>query len=146
MLSRRYEKAQLKDFAQKITLKNFKNHPICLIGDLGAGKTTLVKMFLKVLGYKKTVNSPTFNIVKVYNFSKGKKHLDKIYHLDCYRLNHEQELLALGFQEWLADPKALVIIEWADKIQKILPKPRFEIKIKHYDLQTRLINLELIKS
>lgn len=93
---------------------------ITLSGDLGAGKTTFTKSLGKGLGVKKTINSPTFTILKIY---QGKM---PIYHIDAYRL--EGITQDLGFEEYFEDD-GLCIIEWPHFIQNQLPKERLEISI-----------------
>lgn len=93
---------------------------ITLSGDLGAGKTTFTKALGKGLGVKKTINSPTFTILKIY---KGNMPL---YHIDAYRLEGiEQDL---GFEEYFEDD-GLCVVEWPHFIEKQLPKERLEITI-----------------
>lgn len=97
-----------------------------LCGDLGAGKTRLVQGLAQGLGIKSRVTSPTFNILKVY---KASKKIRSFYHIDAYRLRSEKDLIALGAQEFFSLPDAVIAIEWADKITKILPKDAKVIKI-----------------
>ena len=93
---------------------------ITLSGDLGAGKTTFTKSLGKGLGVKKTINSPTFTILKIY---QGKM---PVYHIDAYRL--EGITQDLGFEEYFEDD-GLCIIEWPHFIQDQLPSERLEIAI-----------------
>lgn len=93
---------------------------ITLSGDLGAGKTTFTKSLGKHLGVQKTINSPTFTILKIY---QGKM---PIYHIDAYRL--EGVTQDLGFEEYFEDD-GLCIIEWPAFIKDHLPKERLEITI-----------------
>lgn len=94
---------------------------ITLNGDLGAGKTTLTKAIGKALGVTKTISSPTFTILKIYN---GKLPL---YHIDAYRLEGiEQDL---GFEEMMEDD-GVCVIEWGEFIQEILPTERLDITIR----------------
>jgi tRNA threonylcarbamoyladenosine biosynthesis protein TsaE len=99
---------------------------LALSGDLGAGKTTFVQGFLRGLGIKKKITSPTFVIVKSY---KVKSY--KVYHIDCYRIKKPKELFALGFQDILHSPFNIALIEWAEKIRRILPKNTIWLKFKH---------------
>jgi len=118
---------EVKNLATK-TAENFAGgNVVALIGNLGAGKTTFTQFLAKALGVKKTVNSPTFNIVKVYEI-KNKK-IKNFVHIDAYRLNSPTELLALGVKEHFDDKNSITVIEWADKVQNILPKNATVIKI-----------------
>lgn len=98
---------------------------IALIGELGSGKTTLVKGIAKGLGVKsyRYVNSPSFVIIKEY---KGKISL---YHFDIFRLNAAKDLDGLGYEGYFYGD-GICVIEWADKIKKLLPKKYIEVKIK----------------
>ena len=97
---------------------------VALIGDLGAGKTVLTKGIAKGLGVKDTryVNSPTFVIIKEY---KGKMPL---YHFDLYRLNKSSMYDEISFEEYFYDD-GVTVIEWADKIKKLLPKKHIEVRL-----------------
>jgi tRNA threonylcarbamoyladenosine biosynthesis protein TsaE len=89
-----------------------------LIGQLGAGKTTLVQYLAKELGVKQVVNSPTFVLLKEYPLT-GK--FKKIIHIDAYRLSSPQALTDIGLADYLIDSKNFIVIEWADKVKDILP-------------------------
>ena len=93
---------------------------ICLSGDLGAGKTTFTQGLLKGLKIKGPYTSPTFVIMKKYNH---------IYHIDAYRVGTE-DILSLGWNEMIADRENIVIIEWAERVKKIIPKNAIWIKFK----------------
>jgi tRNA threonylcarbamoyladenosine biosynthesis protein TsaE len=112
-----------------------------LIGDLGSGKTTLAKSLLKAFGVRDEVTSPTFIIFKKYPVG------DKNYlHMDCYRLDSLKDLEHLHFQEELADEQNICIIEWADKILKVLPKDRVEIHCQPgTDPNTRIFTIYFLK-
>lgn len=111
--------------------ENFSNHlagklepsdVITLEGDLGAGKTTFTKGLAKGLGITRTVNSPTFTIIKEYH---GRMPL---YHMDVYRLEHSDE--DLGFDEYF-EGDGVTVVEWAHLIEDQLPKDRLTIRIEH---------------
>ncbi len=92
-------------------------------GEMGAGKTTLIKAICKSLGVHSVMTSPTFSIVNEY---EGK---DVIYHFDCYRLKNEEEAYDIGVEEYL-DSGRLCLVEWPDKIASLLPRERFEISLE----------------
>jgi tRNA threonylcarbamoyladenosine biosynthesis protein TsaE len=99
---------------------------ISLTGDLGAGKTALVQGLAAALGVEKRVTSPTFTIVHQYD---GRF---PIIHLDIYRLQSFQEVIDLGFEEFLA-PEAIVAIEWGEAISPMLPRRYLEIEMRRLD-------------
>lgn len=107
---------------------------LALIGDLGGGKTTFTKALARVLGVKDNVQSPTFTIVREY---QGKKY--KLYHLDLYRLKDEKDAESIGFSEIISNPNAIIVIEWAERFKKILPKYTQFIEFDFVDENTRRI-------
>lgn len=124
------EKTQ--QIAEKLAQVVTENDIILLNGDLGAGKTTFSQYFGKALGVKRTINSPTFNIIKSY---KGRL---PFHHMDCYRLEDSDE--DLGFDEYFND-NGVTIIEWSEFIQEYLPKERLEIYIKYIDADKRVFEI-----
>ena len=108
--------------AQNFEAEKFDNMIICLIGELGSGKTVFTKGFAGALGIEENITSPTFNIIKEYK--SGEKDL---YHMDVYRL--EGDTSELGLEEYLKKD-GVVIIEWADMIASELPEERLEIRFK----------------
>ena len=105
-------------------------------GDLGSGKTTLIKTLLQRLNVQH-VNSPTFSIINNYYSSTN----GEIYHVDGYRIENEDEVENLGFQD-IIDEDCLCFIEWPEKFLNFLPKNYVEIKIKVLNTQ-RIITLSL---
>jgi tRNA threonylcarbamoyladenosine biosynthesis protein TsaE len=99
-----------------------------LRGDLGAGKTTLVKGIAAALGAaeEEDVTSPTFTLVHEY---KGRK--VRLFHLDLYRLETERELMTLGLEEMAEEPDALVLVEWGEKFPSVMERADGEILIEH---------------
>lgn len=93
---------------------------LALKGELGSGKTTFVQGLAKGLGVQSRVLSPTFLVIKEFELPHTNKTM--LYHIDCYRLESSQELLDLGFKSIVANPKNIVVIEWADRVKKILSK------------------------
>lgn len=101
---------------------------LALYGNLGAGKTKFLQGLAKGLKVKEVVNSPTFNILKLYSV-RGHKTIKHFCHIDAYRLANEKDLLALGIEEFLSDPETVVAIEWAEKIKNIWPKNTLRVEI-----------------
>ena len=106
---------------------------VALGGPLGAGKTQFVKGLAVGLGVPddEPVTSPTFVLVREY---VGRL---RLYHLDAYRLAGADELLALGLDEMLADPGAVVAVEWADRVADALPAAAWLVDLEHAGEQTR---------
>ncbi|MDR7856858.1 tRNA (adenosine(37)-N6)-threonylcarbamoyltransferase complex ATPase subunit type 1 TsaE [Tissierella sp.] len=108
---------------------------LCLNGDLGAGKTTLTKSIGLGLGVTDYITSPTFALINEYT---GR---NPIYHFDVYRLENVEDLYDLGFDEYFYS-KGVSIIEWAEKIERFLPKERIVLDIeKGKDIDARVINI-----
>ena len=113
---------------------------LCLQGDLGGGKTTLLQGFAKGLNIKEKILSPTFVILKHFKITKNKSSEFKdFYHIDCYRINKPEDILELDFKEIISNPKNIVAIEWPEKIKKILPKYTIIIKFDFLNKDRRKI-------
>ena len=104
---------------------------IALVGNLGAGKTTFTQGFMRGLGVRGKVTSPTFVIVKRYALRKPLPLLEgelegerfsHVYHADLYRINNAKHLASLEFKKILKDPANIVLVEWADRTRRIFPK------------------------
>lgn len=117
------------------------NHALifALQGNLGAGKTTFIKGFIRGLGYKKRITSPTFLIFK--RFDVKNKGFKNVYHVDAYRIKRGSELDVLGFKEVLSSSQNIVLVEWADKIKKVLPERTIWIKFDYgkYENERKII-------
>jgi tRNA threonylcarbamoyladenosine biosynthesis protein TsaE len=113
---------------------------IVLRGDLGAGKTTLVKGIAAALGAAEAedVTSPTFTLVHEY---RGRK--VRLFHLDLYRLETERELLTLGLDEMAEEPDVLVLVEWGEKFPSVVERADGEIAIEHAGGDERLFLVRL---
>lgn len=112
------------------------NTVICFFGDLGAGKTTLIKGIASgvcdcVLD---EISSPTFVYLNVYGNQK------KVYHFDLYRLRDAEEFYAMGFDEYF-EAGGVACIEWSERLGTQLPPHRFEIYLKHLDEKAREITI-----
>lgn len=100
-----------------------------LTGDLGAGKTTFTQGFLKQLGVKRRVISPTFVLIR--NYKLQLTNYSSALHIDCYRLHKPGELLALGLKDILNNSGHIVLIEWPELIEELLPAKILRITIEH---------------
>jgi len=128
---------------------------IALEGDLGCGKTTFTQGFLKGLMIKGPYTSPTFVVMKQYHKAHNKKQKTKnkgmlhvpcsmfqnIYHIDAYRVN-SKDILSLGWQEITGNKKNVIIIEWADRIKKIIPADALWIKFEWIGEKERKISIK----
>jgi tRNA threonylcarbamoyladenosine biosynthesis protein TsaE len=103
---------------------------VALFGDLGSGKTTFIKGFAAGFGVEEDISSPTFVIQK--DFPLTLKNFKHFFHIDSYRLNNPEELLELGFDDIIKNAENVVTIEWADKVEGILP--RNILKIDFFNL------------
>ncbi len=101
---------------------------IGLIGELGTGKTVLVRSLAKALGIKKSITSPSFVLLKLYKIKNSK--IKNLVHVDAYRLKNEKDLIEIGILDWLNKKDTVVVIEWAEKVKKILPKKAIKVIIK----------------
>ena len=120
--------------------KNFAKespHIIELIGDVGAGKTTFVRGLAEGLGIKKPVTSPSFTISKSYALPNDKGNL---IHYDFYRLS-DPGLMTEDLEENLDNPDNIIIIEWGESVENLLPKNHAIIRIDYNDDGTRTINV-----
>lgn len=123
-------------FARKLGEQLKGGEVIELIGDVGAGKTTFVRGLAKGLGSKDHVSSPTFTVYKVYN---GRMPL---YHYDFYRLGDDL-VIRNELAELTTNKQAVIVLEWADKVQAVLPREHIKITIKTIDENTRQFDVAL---
>jgi tRNA threonylcarbamoyladenosine biosynthesis protein TsaE len=111
---------------------------ILLRGDLGAGKTTLVKGIVSSLGAAEAddVSSPTFTLVHEYQARKV-----TVYHLDLYRLENDSQLEALGISEMLDRPEALLLVEWGERFPSLMARADAEIAMEMGENETERLLL-----
>ena len=124
---------------------------VWLAGDLGAGKTTLTRYWLQALGHTSSVKSPTYTLVEPYSIEQKDGLIKPVYHADLYRLQDPEELSFIGFDEYLDEPNALVIIEWASRADSYLPPPTLFIDMTQADRddndkEARQVELRLSKA
>lgn len=93
---------------------------LALTGPIGAGKTTFVKSLARAYEIKNTVVSPTFTLLQPYELPRVVNGITTLIHIDAYRLDDAAELLTIGVEDFFNDPSCLVIIEWAEKVEKVL--------------------------
>ncbi len=110
---------------------------VFLQGELGAGKTTLVRGLLRACGFTGSTKSPTYTLVEPYAFDQR-----SIYHFDLYRLADPEELEYIGVEDYLAEKNAVFLIEWPDKGKGWLPEPHIRIELS-YDKDQRQALIEL---
>ncbi|OGY25099.1 MAG: tRNA (adenosine(37)-N6)-threonylcarbamoyltransferase complex ATPase subunit type 1 TsaE [Candidatus Woykebacteria bacterium RBG_16_39_9b] len=125
-----------KKIAREFSKKLNPGSILAFYGNLGAGKTTFIQGLAEGLGYKGRVFSPTFIFVRPYKISEQKAEsgqhksaIKTLYHIDLYRIEKATDLKTIGIQEFLEDKEAISAIEWAEKIDKFLPKNAMKIMI-----------------
>ena len=127
---------ETKQLAEKLAsfLTEENNYPISihLSGDLGTGKTTLVKEVLNCLGIENFINSPTFTLIEPYEINDL-----KIFHIDLYRVEKITELSAIGLEEYLQEANSINFIEWPEKGSGFLKEPDISIMLVHQGETTR---------
>lgn len=119
---------------------------MALSGDLGSGKTTFVQGLAKELGVKGKITSPTFVLMKQYTVIQNAEFRMqnvslKLIHIDCYRMKSVEDALGIGITDYLGQPDSICVIEWPEKIKKILPKNTIWIKFKHINESSRRISI-----
>ena len=124
----------IHNFAKKIT-PLLKYKLVFLEGELGSGKTTLIKQFCKELGFKNQVTSPTFPLLNIY-----KNNEKNIYHADLYRLKNIDEINELGFYE-VMESNNWFFVEWPELLYGVIDFPYTKIKIKNVDDISRIVTL-----
>jgi len=138
------QRLSLKGAKRKSEAKPREALVLCMEGDLGAGKTTFTQGLLKGLKVKGPYTSPTFVVMKEYETSHKKQSpnkIQKIYHIDAYRID-EKGLLNLGWEEIVGDEKNIVIVEWSERVKKILPVRALKIKLEWVDENKRKISFK----
>lgn len=134
-MQQNYSLEELSGIAQGV-IKNAKYKILLLEGEMGVGKTTLIKELVKQLGSKDNVSSPTFSLVNEYHTTNE----EKIYHFDFYRIDEEEEALDMGVEEYFYSGE-WCLIEWPNKIKNLLPLKSVSVLITVNENQIRTIQL-----
>jgi tRNA threonylcarbamoyladenosine biosynthesis protein TsaE len=128
--------AGMEQVAQEL-LNQSRNKRIWLFyGEMGAGKTTLIKMIARQLGVKEVMSSPTFAIVNEYESGP-----EKIYHVDLYRLNSEREISDMGMEEYF-DSGGYCMVEWPEKLGRLTPASAMRVRLTRTDAGHRRIEYQ----
>jgi len=125
---------EMSRFAEKLSQVCPSRITIYLEGDLGTGKTTFVRCFLKALGFKERVKSPTFTLLETYQVANK-----TIYHFDLYRLKDPEELEYIGIRDF--DEEAICFVEWAEKGEAHLPLADLICKLAIVDQDARQLEI-----
>lgn len=125
---------ELESFAHDLSALLVEGDVVNLIGEMGAGKTTLTSLIAKELGIDDS-SSPTFALVNIYEGDK------KIYHLDLYRLDDPDDILDIDFEEYFYPTDAISFIEWSVNAKDYLPDDMIDINIEKIDENTRELTI-----
>lgn len=128
--------SEATDIARLILQSHAERRVFALHGDLGAGKTTLIKALCEALGVADATSSPSFAIVNEYRMADDRP----VYHFDLYRLRDSRELLDIGFEEYL-DSGAYCFIEWPELADELLPREVLHLTIEAADNGVRTIRM-----
>lgn len=129
---------ELEGAAKKIITFAQEERIFIFEGEMGAGKTTLIKVLAKNIGVTEVVTSPTFSIVNEYD-ANG----DTIYHFDFYRIKNLQEAYDIGYEEYFYSDK-ICFIEWPGKVESLLPEHYIKIEITAVNENDRLLSISKI--
>ena len=130
-----YSLDDIQSVAQQLLAQNPKK-VILLVGEMGAGKTTLIKALVAVLGVQNATSSPTFSLVNEYHTDTN----GPVYHFDVYRIKEETEAYDFGMDEYLYSGH-WCFVEWPEKIPTLIPQEHSTIKIKTLSATTRELEL-----
>lgn len=131
-----YSLQELPEIAKEV-IKNSKHKVLLFYGEMGVGKTTLIKEILKELDVIDNVSSPTFSLVNEYHTNND----EKIYHFDFYRIDDEEEALDMGIEEYFYSNN-WCLIEWPNKVENLVPLNSVTITITSNKNQLRTIELK----
>ncbi|MCH2193057.1 tRNA (adenosine(37)-N6)-threonylcarbamoyltransferase complex ATPase subunit type 1 TsaE [Kordia sp.] len=134
-MKKEYNLSQIDEIAKAI-LAESEHKIITFHGEMGVGKTTLIKVLAKQLGVNELTSSPTFSIVNEYHAPN-----DILYHFDCYRMENEEEAYDIGIEDYLYSD-AWCFIEWPERIKNLLPEEITKVTINKINKKLRSIHLK----
>ncbi len=135
-MNKSYSLNDLSQITNEI-LSTVNNKVLLFYGEMGVGKTTLIKEICKQLGVLDNISSPTFSLVNEYETKKN----EKVFHFDFYRITNEEEALDMGFEDYLYS-KSWCLIEWPENIENLLPLDAVEIHLSVLKNGKRNIHLK----
>ena len=129
------------EMVPKFAIHNHKSAIVVgLSGELGAGKTTFTQAVAAALGIFESVTSPTFVILKIYGLEN--QPFERLVHIDAYRLESGSELASLGFDDLVRDPRNLILIEWPERVEDVLPEERINVRFEIMNDETREVTID----
>jgi tRNA threonylcarbamoyladenosine biosynthesis protein TsaE len=129
--------SKLSDAVRVLLEKIGDKRIIAFYGKMGAGKTTMIKEICRQLDVEDVVSSPTFTLINEYHCKNGKS----VFHFDFYRIDKIEEVYDLGYEEYFYSGN-LCFIEWAEKIEPLLPNDTLTVKIEETNNGKRLVSIE----
>ena len=136
-MNKSFNITEINSVAKEI-LESVNSRTILFYGEMGVGKTTLIREIVKELGYLHDVSSPTFSIVNEYEIKDG-----LVYHFDFFRIKNEEEVYDIGFEDYL-DSDQWIFIEWPEKISSLIPDRVNEIHLEKAGKNIRRIKLKTL--
>lgn len=127
---------QLAVWAQELAPTLQPGDNLYLSGELGSGKTTFTRYLLEALDSEVAASSPTFTLLNLHELPAG----TPVVHADLYRLTAPEDVLSLGLLEQLESPDTLVIVEWPERAEQLLPSPTKHLHFSHHTPETRVIS------
>ena len=128
MIELKYSIDELDLIVSDMIIPKIKSNIVCLEGRMGTGKTTFIKSVCSNLNVIGKISSPTFSLINEYKTKNG----DLIYHFDFYRVENKEEALNLGIEEYFYSPN-LCLIEWASKIEALIPENNHKLNLEYID-------------
>jgi len=132
------------DFGKKTASQLHGGDVLLLYGDLGAGKTTLVKGIAQGLNIKEEITSPTFTLMNVCGIKNYELGIKNLVHIDTYRLEDEEDLIEIGVEDYLGDENTICVVEWPEKVEGLLGgKKIIKIEIENLGEEKRDITCHI---